>query len=153
MIKTIAQIVPLIEFKFTLCKVASNVANSFEVLTTKFGGHVREAICCSTRHLFCVNKHVFNMFSKVRETGLKDKIQHVSLCSDWLFDDRCWTCLPPHILLLLLSAQLCADSWGGLCCREAELRIWMVSSDSGHISIHTCTPTWLFSWEVDLLFF
>lgn len=70
MIKNIAQIVRLIQFKFTFCKVTSNVANNFKVLTIKFGVHVNKAVCSLTRWLICVN--VFNVFSKVREVGLKD---------------------------------------------------------------------------------
>lgn len=152
MIKTIAQIVPLIQFKFTFCIVTSNVANNFEVLTIKFGVHVNKAVCSLTRWLICVNvfnvfREVFNVSEKLgwrtHDTSLG--FVRVSLCSDWLVDDRCliWAL---SLLNVFASLQIIAvvitlwygitahdDSWGGLCRREAELRIWMVSSDSGHI--------------------
>lgn len=79
LIETIAQIVPLIQFKFTFCQVTSNVANNFEVLTIKFGVHVNKAVCSLTRWLICLN--FVNVFSKVREVGLKDTTQAQASCT------------------------------------------------------------------------
>lgn len=62
MIKTIAQIVPLIEFKFTLCKVTSNVAKSFEVLTIKLGLLVSKAVCSSTHGSYVWTKSFSTCF-------------------------------------------------------------------------------------------
>lgn len=91
MIKTIAQIVPLIEFKFTLGKVASNVANSFEVLMINDDDSVcvcvcvGKAGCCSQQTRF---QHVFQR-GRSWGGGQSHKLQHVSLSSDWLSDDGC----------------------------------------------------------------
>lgn len=76
MIKTIAQIVLLIEFKFTLGKVASNVANSSEVLMIKFG----VCVCVLVKPVAAHSKRVFNMSSKVGGVGLEDNHANCSTC-------------------------------------------------------------------------